>query len=310
MALKCPFVDTSSSKVEPQKHSGLPLLFIDEYGRIIMSRDALPRCLEREFDLKRLEDVYGHLWWAGRPVPAKALHQQKMLRREIVPTQRADFHLVRTYCEIFIKPLPGYMLDSTFWNDHLLDDVRLNHSATGYLLSWVWLIRHEIDLNLAHELKLVPNGLHWEEWVHFVESMSLNFDFNKSTSISKRYHYGELRMSRLNQIYRLRSPLSFQSFIFAYGSSYDSYHHFFRKNFGWIFVIFAYATVLLSALQVGVAVDRLASKSWFQSLSLILTLISMVLPLLTGAFVAVLFVVLFVFHMIKTISFQKKRERL
>jgi hypothetical protein len=309
-AANCPFPETGTSKFQLRDRQGIPVTFSDAQDRIILSKDALSQCLENEFDLRRLERIQDYLWWAGRPVPANALHRQKLLRREIYPTQRADLHLLRIEYGIYIKPLPSFLLDYKFWVDHLCQSPKLQLLATGFLVSWIWLLRGEIDFDLALKLQLIPPELHWDGWVHFVESFSSTYDFNQTNLISRRYLYGELRISRLNHIYRVQNPLSFRSVVFAYGSGYISYTEFFTKNFSWIFVGFAYISVLLSALQVGLGTDHMGQSRLFQRFSLAITSISLVLPLFTLVLFAILFLVLFILHFLSGMTFYKKRVSL
>ncbi|KAF2191068.1 hypothetical protein K469DRAFT_720043 [Zopfia rhizophila CBS 207.26] len=283
---------------------------MDSDDRILLSSRMSKTCLKAEFDVGRLNRIHQHLWWAGRPVPARPLHRQRMLGREIVITQQADFHLLWVGQKIFVKPLPGYLLDHAVWTNHLCKDKELHGMAQGFLLSYIWLIRYQSDINIAKENHLLPSGTTWDSWKAFVDSMTEHSDFNSTETINKRYIYGELRIKRLNQIYRLISlfPLNLQTVIRGYASGYNSYGSFFHKNFAWIFIVFAYASILLSALQVGIGVDCLRTHTTFQTLAYGVTIMAILLPFSIAAVVGLLFVGLFLYHLVKTLGFERKRE--
>lgn len=76
--------------------------------------------------------------------------------------------------------------------------------------------------------------------------MDLLTRITNSQQINKRYHYGELRLSRLNTAYRFHQ----RSWRGAYFLVYTRYQSFFRANFEWLLLAFAYFSVALSALQV------------------------------------------------------------
>lgn len=71
--------------------------------------------------------------------------------------------------------------------------------------------------------------------------------------MERRYQYGELRLGRIHWVYRIR----YGQFTRGYNFGYDRYGDFFSENFGWLIGIFAYISVVLSAMQVALASDRL-----------------------------------------------------
>ena len=89
--------------------------------------------LALELKTPRLNKVHHHLWLAGRPTAARPLHRQKLLGRSILVTESPDEHLVWFEDCIFIKPLPGFLLDWDSWNNHLCPDRELYEAACGLL---------------------------------------------------------------------------------------------------------------------------------------------------------------------------------
>jgi hypothetical protein len=112
--------------------------------------------LRSDMDVSRLNTIHRHLWLAGLPVCARALHHQIRIGREVVVTEQADLHLTWIKSRLFLKPLPEYIFDYTVWRDSLCHDELLYQSATGLLLSYLWLICNKSDLRIAQATGLLP----------------------------------------------------------------------------------------------------------------------------------------------------------
>lgn len=67
--------------------------------------------LANELKTPRLNAIHKRLWLAGRPTAARPLHWQKLLGRTVLVTEDPDEHLVWFENQIFIKPLPDFLLD-------------------------------------------------------------------------------------------------------------------------------------------------------------------------------------------------------
>lgn len=207
-----------------------------------------------------------------------------------------------------MKPLPEYLLDYGFWGKELCENERLHGLASGFLLSWVWLVRSEVDFGIARKHGLMPGGLEWRHWCAFVEALTLNL--NHTREINVRYRYGELRIDRLNQICRFIAPETFRDVVKGYYSGYLTYGNFFAENFAWLVTVFAFTSVLLSAFQVGAAVEKLESSSLFQNFAYSVAMSSIVSPFLLTFLAVLLFLVLFGYHLVETIMYQKEKRKL
>ncbi|KAJ4267003.1 hypothetical protein NW762_003101 [Fusarium torreyae] len=263
--------------------------------------------LETDLHTPRLDKVHSFLWLAGLPRPARPLHRQILLLRTIYPTEIPDEHLVWHDASIFIKPMPDYLLDYEFWEQELHNDVALYRSAYGLLVSYAWLVRYKSDLRIASEAGLLPADIHWNDWVTFVTDLNVRLDSTTSCEVNRRYRYGELRLSRLNTLYRLGlAGLSLQNVVYGFMSGSVRYTTFFERNFGWMLAVFVYVTVVLSALQVALATDRFGSSNHFQQFSYGFALLS--IALVFAAVVVMLFVwwSLFWFHLLSTIQYCKR----
>jgi hypothetical protein len=254
-------------------------------------------------DLKtpRLNAIHQYLWLAGPPNAARPLHKQKLIGRNISITEDPDEHLVWSEDHIFIKPLPDYLFDYGYWNDNLRSDKDLHESACGLLLSYAWLIRYKSDISIAKETGLVSKNIEWTDWVEFLERFLDNIDVSTLDQVNKRYQYGELRLSRLNTIYRLIPPTySLRNFIRGYMHRSTWYSAFFERNFKWMLAIFAIFSVFLSALQVGLATPMLQDNELFQRASYGFTLVSLIAISASVALVFIVLLVLFWYHLLST----------
>lgn len=73
------------------------------------------------------------------------------------------------------------------------------------LFSYTALVTHESDFEIAQEKRLLPKEVTWTVWITFVKELDTESIYGK---IDDRFKYGELRLSRLNKIYRFtRCPL-------------------------------------------------------------------------------------------------------
>ncbi|ROT38616.1 hypothetical protein SODALDRAFT_166386 [Sodiomyces alkalinus F11] len=97
----------------------LPASFRTKSDDLVAARRDVRACVEKELDLRRLTDILGWLWIAGRPMPPCQLHHQLLLSRDVFVTERIDMHLVWTTGRIFLKPLPRFLLEPRFWTCHL-----------------------------------------------------------------------------------------------------------------------------------------------------------------------------------------------
>lgn len=182
---------------------------------IFLANDDPRQFLKHDLDLSRLNRIHGHLWMAGRPMRARPLHRYKMLGMEVLGTQQMDLHLLKFSTKLLVKPLPEWMLSYDFWNEHIckpgdadltrkLEEGWLWKSAAGFLVSYVWLITTPLDLKIAHEYMLLPSFVTWHWWKDFVKDFMQHVDINTLQEVNQRYQFGDLRLGRINSIYRIR----------------------------------------------------------------------------------------------------------
>ena len=167
-------------------------------------------------------------------------------------TENPQLHLVWFYDRIFIKPIPRYLLSHAFW-EYLQTREELCQAATGFLRTYSYLIRYDADFRLAASdtLSLIPaddgeESITYERFTKFIRPFSMLED----NSVSPRYHYGELRLTRLNMCSRLfLGKLTFHH-IDAQWSSYLG------RFLAPMLSTLALFSVVLSAMQVGLAAQK------------------------------------------------------
>ncbi|TQN66135.1 hypothetical protein CSHISOI_09309 [Colletotrichum shisoi] len=173
----------------------------------------------------RLRRLYPMLFMVSNRRNISPLHHQLLNGRSICITERPDLHLVWYYNRIFVKPVPKPLFSYHFWRDAVreaedTDGHRLVLDALGFLRTYSMLIVHESDFNLA------------------------GFTPLRDQAVSRRYHYGEIRLTRLNLFHRIMTMSSYQKV-------HHNYATFFARFGAPYLFVFGAATVVLTALQTG-----------------------------------------------------------
>ena len=217
--------------------------------------------LEQELWCRDLEFMAPRLWimttFSGANI--NPLHRQRVKGREIVVTEEPRLHLAWIHDRIFVKPLPRYLLSHAFWKTILeagsgYSQSDLCKAATGFLRTYRYLIQHESDFHIAQQddLRLIPKDIDWPSFCRFV----LELRHIDDTVVSKRYCYGELRLTRLN----LYAPLLLRKFHFE--QVHGQYGDFFGRLYGPLLFAFAVVSTILNSMQVALAADQLEASRW------------------------------------------------
>ena len=262
----------------------LPATYHDAVYEVHRVNDSIADFLKHDLIASRLDEVYTWLWIAGRQTSARPLHCHRLYRRNIVVTEQIDLHLVWFEDTIYIKPLPGYLLDYSFWSQHLCG-TDLYASALGLLLSYSWLVCHASDFHVAKDCHLIPEAIQFKDWIRLMDIATVKIDPAK---IHRRYHYGELKLARLDLIYRW----TFRQFIGGYHVLHHQYSSLFRRHFGWITVTsFAYYALVLTAMQVALATSGFKNNATFNDISQWCAVFAIAFPPLVAVVVVSLFVI-------------------
>lgn len=195
----------------------------------------------------------------------------------VVVAENPQLHLVWFHDRIFIKPIPRYLLSHAFW-EYLQTEDQLAKAAAGFLRTYSYLIRYESDFRLAssEELGLIPRDdgtdrLTFERFANFIRPFALLEDRN----VNPRYHFGELRLTRLNLCAKLfLGKLTFHHM-------HPQWRSYLGQFLGPLLSIFAIFSVILSAMQVGLAAQgcRDIKSDWamFSSVSQWFSLVTIIL---------------------------------
>ncbi|KAH7025298.1 uncharacterized protein B0I36DRAFT_417557 [Microdochium trichocladiopsis] len=161
---------------------------------------------------------------------------------------------------------------------------------------------HESDFHIAKEKCLLPQEVQWQSWRTVVkEVLGTKHIYS---SIDPRFHYGELRLSRLNKIYFLwKTPLR------RYMSRWTRYGSFFGDSFAWLASSTVYIAIVLTAMQVGLATE-LQNSDAFQSVPYGFTVFSILGPLVAAGVILVVFFSMFVDNWVATRRYERKRMQI
>lgn len=220
------------------------------------------------------------LWLVATPsyTHISALHHQIVRGRNIVISENSQLHLVWIDDRVFIKPLPEYLMSYAFWEQiscqsstrpsHANGSTRQLQASLGFMHSWYHLIRHPSDFQLAQDAHLIPEYVEWPALMKFLAQLATIDD----KAVSRRYHYGDLRLSRLN----------FWAKVFLgrwyFHKVHGQYWAYFARFYGPLLFTFAIFTLVLSAMQVILSCDThwasfIMVAQWFSVAALLVALV-------------------------------------
>lgn len=281
----------------------LPASYLTKNDDIAPPRIDDPSCVERELDISRLQSVQKWLWVAGRPTPPRALHEQALRGRKVQVTERMDMHLVWTTGRIFLKPVPRFLLEPRFWEKRLLPRAhgQLHRTALGFLFSYAALVRHESDLALAQEARLLPGAVTWPGWRELVRQLDPEHVYPR---VNGRFVYGELRLGRLNLVQRL----SGRAVVRGHMTRWVDYHGFLGGYFALLASGTVFVAIVLTAMQVGQATS-LADNGAFRSASYGFTLFLLLSSLVVAGGILLVFVVVIGCNWAYSVEYHKRRMK-
>lgn len=314
----------------------LPASFRDDKLVFHAPLNDISTFLHQDLSVQRLNRIQEWLWLAGRPMPPRPLNYQISVSRQIIVDEKVDMHLVwGPGRRIHIKPLPAYLLDSRFWSKHLkcnrdeteccpwpgnasdrtetfaapADEgntcprAQLSQLALGFLSSYIALIEHPSDFIIARQHGLVPESLTWVNWSGLVRNM-LSTDIINPDSINQRYKFGELRLGRLNKIYFCQR----HSFLRGYRPKYQTYEELFHAYLTPITAMTVYFALVLTAMQVGLATEKLQYNGAFQNASYGFTVFSILGPILLVFLVLMIAIAHLGANFLATVIFKRERS--
>jgi hypothetical protein len=238
-------VSKGASRVPPfeEEHQLVPTQSVDKVDSYTLISERLLRSLHDN----DLEIMHNALWYAGRIGNISPLHHQKVLRREIILTENPRLHLVWFEKTIYVQTLQDELLNWQYFSDVVCGDEGLHQAATGFLLSYAHLIQYPSDLDVAKTTGLINKDMSWRGWQNFRSDL-LHHCSNRK--VHDRFEYGELRLGRLNQIYRIKC------LGLTYFTVHRDYSSYFGHNYMTLVTLFALVSVALSAMQVLAGYDN------------------------------------------------------
>lgn len=272
--------------VQEQLNNEAILSTIPNQPDIDSSQPAAEDFLGAELDTPILDDLSPHLWLVAAQSSERVdpLHRQKIKGRRVIITEDPKLHLVWYSDVIFIKPIPQCLLNFEFWRTFLCipqDDKACSatfhntRSALGFLRTYALLIRHPSDLYIAIEHHLIPENTQWVSFSKFI----VQFRHLHDNDVSSRYHFGQLRLTRLNWALRIFHPKSSKDWWY-YHEVYWNTGAYIERFFAPLLFLFGSVATVLTAMQVmvtlpeGSVVTRqqwatTAKASWGFSLAMI-----------------------------------------
>jgi hypothetical protein len=113
--------------------------------------------------------------------------------------------------------------------------------TTISLLSYARLVQHSSEFDIAQSAGLINKCVTWQRWQNFRNELLHHL---AGRDVHDRYEYGELRLGRLNQIYRMKG------LGLAYFNVHRDYSSYLGENYTTLVALFALVSVALSAMQV------------------------------------------------------------
>jgi uncharacterized membrane protein len=132
-------------------------------------------------------------------------------------------------------------------------------------------------------------------------------DIDTLAQVNRRYQFGDLRLGRINSIYRIRFFSTHWVRGYLYG--YNRYAPFLKRNFSWILTVVVFLSLVLTAMQVGLGLKELESNHAFLRGTLFVVIFSMtiVFPLVGG--ISFITSLIFLFNMVAAISHAASKQR-
>jgi len=240
--------------------------------------DGVAASLDKELSCAVLDELYPNLDFVARKSSdhIDPIHKHLQKGRKIVLTEDPNLHLVWNYGAVYIKPLPHCLLSYSFWNKNLAPGSEHRSKALGFMRSYERLIRYPSDFELAKEAQLIPSSssppslqpgqqpgqqsqqqskeeLTYTAFAAFIRC----FSSIKDASVSPRWHFGQIRLSRLNWAVRILQPKAAREKGFLHRLFYEEQFwqtgQFLIQFAAPLLFLFAALSLILSAMQVVLA---------------------------------------------------------
>lgn len=282
---------------------------IPGYPHLALQPSIVNEHLSSNISVERLNELAKYLWITGRPGHIRPLHKQLILRRKIFITQDPNLHLLWRGDAIYIMPLPEALLSRSFWKLFICSDPNKLYApsrgqyytaACGLLKSYTTLIQYPADFRIGIAEGILPANISWADWCLISQDVR-NATSASNFPVEPRWEYGELRLSRLNLIYKF----TFRGYSYVY--LYTEYSAYFGKNLRVLLIAFAYCSVTLAAMQVIVSYGT--APSWVLDASYAFAMLAVSFILIVILVATTLLLYLFAYHYRETRKAWKEAQR-
>ena len=266
--------------------------------------DSVNDFLHREVACPVLDELYDHLHLFAKKSSShiKPLHAHIRKSRSVLLTEDPGLHVVWYYGMLYLKPIPHCLLNFDFWQRYLqpqssneeheevqkFDPSALSancRAALGFIRTYGHLIQHESDFRIAKQSYLLPEDTTYANFQRFIEP----FRHIPDVATSHRFHYGQLRLTRLNWAVRIFRPQSVKGkFFWYYQQIYVQTGQYLERFAAPLLFLFASLTLILSSMQVGLAAQpqepwmAFSRASWGFSVAVIFFILFLILGAFAG----------------------------
>ena len=162
---------------------------------------------------------------------------------------------------------------------------------------------------IAHSENLLSAHLEWKHWTSLARVAYTRINSESLQSVNSRYHYGELRLSRINWCWSFSQIMSISSLVRGYFNVYHDYETWFKRHIVWITDTIAYVALVLTAMQIDLRTDRLRTNRAFQDASYAFTIFAIVAPLETFFDVSLDMIFMIFYNWRYTIRLKRERKQ-
>jgi uncharacterized protein DUF6601 len=192
--------------------------YLPDQTKISLDPNEVNDFLNAELNTPTLDVLYPHMWLISKRLGSHIdpLHVNLIKNREIIPSEAIKLHLIWAPKRCYLKPIPLCLFNHDFWNYYLPKTYSPPEGAVlpynfaggekfdrkvalGFIRSYAFLITSPLDHAIAVEKRLLPKDVTWLAWSEFIKK----FRQLPDTEVANRYHYGQIRMSRLHWLKRI-----------------------------------------------------------------------------------------------------------
>ncbi|KAK4656341.1 hypothetical protein QC762_0059390 [Podospora pseudocomata] len=142
------------------------------------------------------------------------------------------------------------------------------------------------DFHIANETRLLPRNeddspIKWADWKALAREL-LQVHERDPDVVHPRFLRAELRLSRINTIHRFTRLPPFHPYV----RDWHSYSSLFHDNLAWMATAAVFLALVLTAMQVGLATERLQQDTTFQQASYGFTVFAILGPICAFGLVA------------------------